>query len=87
MSDLDLKRYFYEKWSEADIYEEKFQILMDFVTATDERFAEHFFGLEYDDIYYFDKFDIEDYMEQNYEYLEDLWKVLIKYDEDNDDEE
>ena len=87
MSDLDLKRYFYNKWLDVDTNEEKFQILIDFVTATDELFAEHFFGEEYDDIWYFDKFDIEDYMEQNYEELDDLWKVLIKYDEENENDE
>lgn len=87
MSELDLKRYFYNKWLDADGYEEKFQILMDFVTATDERFAEHFFGHHFDDVWYFDKYDIEDYMEQNYEELDSLWKVLIKYDDENEDDE
>lgn len=85
MSDLDLKRYFYEKWIDADTYEEKFQILVDFVSATDERFAEHFFGGEYDDIFYFSPYDIEDYMEQNYKELDDCWKLLIKYDKENED--
>ena len=87
MSDLDLKRYFYNKWIDADGYEEKFQILIDFVQSTDEVFAEHFFGLEYDDIYYFDEFDIQDFMEQNYEELDSLWKALIKYDKENEEDD
>ena len=87
MSELDLKRYFYNKWIDADSYEEKFQILIDFVQSTDEVFAEHFFGLEYDDIYYFDVYEISDYMEENYEELDNLWKALIKYDEENEDDE
>lgn len=87
MSELDLKRYFYNKWLDVDSYEEKFTVLVDFVMSTDEVYADHFFGSEWDDIYYMDVYDIEDFMEENYEELDDLWKALIKYDEENEDDE
>ena len=87
MSELDLKRYFYNKWLDVDTNEEKFTVLVDFVMSTDEVYADHFFGSEWDDIYYMDVYDIEDFMEENYEELDDLWKALIKYDEENEDDE
>ena len=87
MSELDLKRYFYNKWLDVDTNEEKFTVLVDFVMSTDEVYADHFFGSEWDDIYYMDVYDIEDFMEENYEELDNLWKALIKYDEENEDDE
>ena len=84
MSELDLKLYYFSKWLRADNLEEKFQILVDFVTTTDEKFAEHFFGEHFEDIWYMDKYDIEDYMLENAEELQELWLVLIKYDKENE---
>lgn len=87
MSLFDMKRYFYKKWQESEILEEKFQILIDFVMATDEQFAEHFFGQHFDDVWYFDKYEIEDYMLENVLDLDALWILLIKYDEENEEED
>lgn len=87
MSLFDMKRYFYKKWQESEILEEKFQILIDFVMATDEQFAEHFFGHHFDEVWYMDKYDIEDYMLENVLDLDALWILLIKYDEENEEED
>lgn len=71
--------YYYNKYRKAETNEEKLNILIDFIMTTkkNEEFSE-FFGIDLDVVEFFDKFDIEDFMENNADELLQLWKCLLK---------
>ena len=54
-------------------------------TNKNEEYSD-FFGVDLEAIDFFDKYDIEDFMEENVEELEQLWKSLIRRYVDNDNE-
>lgn len=78
MSDYNLITFNYHKYMTAETNEEKLNILMDFISTTDENFADFFFGSDYDNIFYMNQYDINDYMDNNLDDFNNCWKILIR---------
>lgn len=86
MSDYDIILYNYKKWNQADTTEEKLNILLNFITTTEDIYIDYFFGAKsLDDIFYMNQYDINDFMDINIDTLNDSWHNLIKNYTINDD--
>ena len=86
MSDYNLLVYYYTKWQNAETNEGMLNVLVDYIMSTNknEEYSDYF-GVDLEAIDFFDKYDIEDFMEENVQELEQLWKSLIKrYIDDNE---
>lgn len=77
--DYDLILYAYHKYIQADTYEEKLNILINFLTITDDIYIDYFFGPKtLDDIIFMNQYDIQDFMATNYNDIEQAWHNLIR---------
>ena len=77
--DYDLILYAYHKYIQADTYEEKLKILINFLTITDDIYIDYFFGPKtLDDIIFMNQYDIQDFMATNYNDIEQAWHNLIR---------
>lgn len=86
MSDYDIILYNYKKWNQADTTEEKLNILLNFITTTEDVYIDYFFGAKsLDDIFYMNQYDINDFMDINMDALNDSWHNLIRNYTINDD--
>ena len=85
--DYDLILYAYDKYIHADTNEEKLNILINFLTITDDIYIEHFLGPKtLDDIFFMNQYDIQDFMNLYSDDINQAWNNLIRnYNYDNTD--
>lgn len=84
--DYDLIGYAYHKYIQALSDEEKLNILLNFLTTTDDLYTEYFFGPKnLDDIFFMNQYDIQDFMNQYSEDINQAWHNLIRNYNNNDD--
>ena len=77
--DYDLIIYNYHKYIQAFSYEEKLNILINFLTITDDIYIDYFFGPKtLDDIIFMNQYDIQDFMATNHDDIEQAWHNLIR---------
>lgn len=77
--DYDLILYAYHKYIQADTYEEKLNILINFLTITDDTYIDYFFGPKtLDDIIFMNQYDIQDFMATYHDDIEQAWHNLIR---------
>ena len=85
--DYDLICFTYDKYINADTNEEKLNILINFLTITDDIYTEHFFGPKtLDDIFFMNQYDIQDFMNLYSDDINQAWNNLIRnynYTDDN----
>lgn len=78
MSEYSLLVYYYNKWRTSETNEEKLNVLVDYIMTTKNEDYIEYFGIDLEEIDYFDKYEIEDFMECNVDELEELWKHLLR---------
>ena len=77
--DYDLILYNYHKYNQANTYEEKLNILLNFLTITDDIYIDYFFGPKtLDDIFFMNQYDIQDFMAIYYDDINLAWNNLIR---------
>ena len=80
MNELQLINFLFRRWKNSDTNEEKFNVLIDLLSNTEDGLNKYieYFNVDLDEIEYFDVFDIEDYMEERSVEFEDCWRTIAR---------
>lgn len=81
---FNLLTYYYHKYSTAESNEERFDVLIDFLTNTQDKYTEYF-NINLDEAEFWNQYNINDYFFTNEDDIRNCWHNLIRNYQTEDD--